>query len=98
MIITAAEQQTMNFYMNVTNLAKTDLARKLYMEIAQVEEEHVTQYESLMDSGATWLEMLLWHEYCHVPHNKVRHDHYNKQGTASVQYRDNILQIRYWGR
>ncbi len=63
MIITAAEQQTMNYYMNVTNLVKDDLARKLYMEIAQVEEEHVTQYESLMDSGATWLEMLLWHEY-----------------------------------
>ena len=49
--------------MNVTNLVKTDLSRKLYMEIAQVEEEHVTQYESLIDSGATWLEMLLWHEY-----------------------------------
>jgi rubrerythrin len=63
LIITAAEQQTMNYYMNVTNLAKTDMARKLYMEIAQVEEEHVAQYESLMDSGATWLEMLLWHEY-----------------------------------
>ena len=63
MIITAAEQQTMNYYMNITNLATCDLARKLYMEIAQVEEEHVTQYESLMDSTATWLEMLLWHEY-----------------------------------
>ncbi len=63
MIITAAEQQTMNYYMNVTNLVKNDLSRKLYMEIAQVEEEHVTQYESLLDSGATWLEMLLWHEY-----------------------------------
>ncbi len=63
MIITAAEQQTMNYYMNVTNLVKSDLSRKLYMEIAQVEEEHVTQYESLLDSGATWLEMLLWHEY-----------------------------------
>lgn len=63
MIITAAEQQTMNYYMNIANLAKSDLSRKLYMEIAQVEEEHVTQYESLLDSGATWLEMLLWHEY-----------------------------------
>lgn len=63
LIITAAEQQTMNYYMNIANLAKTDLSRKLYMEIAQVEEEHVTQYESLMDSSATWLEMLLWHEY-----------------------------------
>ncbi len=64
MIITAAEQQTMNYYMNISNLATNDLSRKLYMEIAQVEEEHVTQYESLMDSDATWLEMLLWHEYC----------------------------------
>ncbi|MBQ8283658.1 MAG: hypothetical protein IJX75_01055 [Clostridia bacterium] len=64
MIITAAEQQTMNYYMNVTNFACTDMGRKLYQEIALVEEEHVTQYESLMDSNATWLEMLLWHEYC----------------------------------
>ncbi len=63
MIITAAEQQTMNYYMNVTNFACTDIARKLYQEIALVEEEHVTQYESLMDPNATWLEMLLWHEY-----------------------------------
>ena len=64
MIITAAEQQTMNYYMNITNLATNDLARKLYEEIALVEEEHVTQYESLMDSTASWFEMLLWHEYC----------------------------------
>lgn len=64
MIITAAEQQTMNYYMNVTNFACNDLARKLYQEIALVEEEHVTHYESLMDPNATWLENLLWHEYC----------------------------------
>ena len=64
MIITAAEQQTMNYYMNVTNFACGDMGRKLYQEIALVEEEHVTQYESLMDPNATWLEMLLWHEYC----------------------------------
>ncbi len=63
MIITAAEQQTMNYYMNVTAFACTDISRKLYQEIAMVEEEHVTQYESLMDPNATWLEMLLWHEY-----------------------------------
>ena len=64
MIITGAEQQTMNYYMNVTNFAKSDLGRRLYQEIALVEEEHVTHYESLMDGNATWLEMLLWHEYC----------------------------------
>jgi len=64
MIITAAEQQTMNYYMNVTNFAKSDIGRRLYEEIAMVEEEHVTQYESLMDPNSSWLEMLLWHEYC----------------------------------
>ncbi len=64
MIITAAEQQTMNYYMNVATFACSDTARRLYQEIALVEEEHVTHYESLMDPNATWLEMLLWHEYC----------------------------------
>ena len=63
MTITAAEQQTMNYYMNVANFALTDMGRRLYEEIALVEEEHVTQYEDLTDSTATWLEMLLWHEY-----------------------------------
>ena len=63
MIITAAEQQTMNYYMNITNLATNDMSRRLYEEIALVEEEHVTQYGALMDANATWLEMLLWHEY-----------------------------------
>ncbi len=63
MIITAAEQQTMNYYMNVTDFSPSDLGRRLYEEIALVEEEHVTQYEDLMDPSSTWLEMLLWHEY-----------------------------------
>ncbi len=63
MIITAAEQQTMNYYMNVTTLGCNDLMRKLYQEIAMVEEEHVTQYESLIDPNATWMEMMLLHEY-----------------------------------
>ncbi len=63
MIITAAEQQTMNYYMNVTNFAMSDAGRSLYEEIALVEEEHVTQYEDLMDPRSSWLEMLLWHEY-----------------------------------
>ena len=65
MIITAAEQQTMNFYMNLgTFYAASDIGRKLFLEIGMVEEQHVTQYESLMDSTATWLECLLMHEYC----------------------------------
>lgn len=62
-IITAAEQQTMNYYMNVGTFYTSDLGRKLFSEIAMIEEQHVTQYESLNDSSATWLEMLLMHEY-----------------------------------
>lgn len=63
-IIIAAEQQTMNYYMNVAPLyCKSDLGRRLYQEIAMIEEEHVSQYESLKDTGATWLEDLLMHEY-----------------------------------
>lgn len=62
-IITAAEQQTMNYYMNVTNLYMGDLGRKLYQEIGMIEEQHVSQYESLKDPNMTWLEDLLMHEY-----------------------------------
>ena len=62
-IITAAEQQTMNYYMNITGFYKNDLGRKLYQEIGMIEEEHVSQYESLKDPSATWLEDLLMHEY-----------------------------------
>ena len=63
MIITAAEQQTMNFYMNMAQMYKNDYGRKLFAEIAMVEEEHVTQYESLNDPNGSWLEHWLMHEY-----------------------------------
>lgn len=62
-IITAAEQQTMNFYMNVGGFYTSDIGRKLYQEIGLVEEDHVTQYGSLIDPSQTWLENLLMHEY-----------------------------------
>ncbi len=61
--ITAAEQQTMNFYMNMGHRYVEPLARSLYLEIAQVEEEHVTQYESLLDPAESWFEQLVHHEY-----------------------------------
>ena len=63
MTITAAEQQTMNYYMNQTGFYRNDLGRRLYQEIALIEEQHVTQYESLMDPNTTWLECNLMHEY-----------------------------------
>jgi len=61
--ITAGEQQTMNFYMNVGNRALDMLGRGLYAEIAMVEEEHVSHYESLADPTVSWFEMLVLHEY-----------------------------------
>ena len=62
--ITAAEQQTINYYMNIAQWYKNDLGRKLYAEIAMIEEAHVTQYESLKDPNMTWLEQWVMHEYC----------------------------------
>ena len=62
-IITAAEQQTMNYYMNISQWYKNDLGRRLYAEIGMVEEEHVTQYESLKDPTCSWLEQWVLHEY-----------------------------------
>lgn len=62
--ITAAEQQTMNYYMNIAQWYKNDLGRKLYAEIAMIEEAHVTQYESLKDPNLSWLEQWVMHEYC----------------------------------
>ncbi len=67
-IITAAEQQTMNFYMNLGAYYPNDLGRKMFSEIALIEEQHVSGYESLKDPETTWLECLLMHEYteCYV--------------------------------
>jgi len=62
-IITAAEQQTMNFYMNVNGAYTGDLGRQLYQEIGMIEEQHVSHYGSLMDPRATWLECLLMHQH-----------------------------------
>ena len=68
MIITAAEQQTMNFYMNVGAHYQTEGGKRLYEEICLVEEEHVTQYGSLIDPSPDPFECCLLHEYteCYV--------------------------------
>ena len=62
-IITAAEQQTMNYYMNVCAAYPEASGRALYREIGMIEEQHVSQYGSLMDVNCTWLENLLMHQY-----------------------------------
>ncbi len=62
-IITSAEQQTMNYYMNVAGFYPTEIGRRMYQEIGMIEEQHVTQYGSLIDPRPTWLENLLLHQY-----------------------------------
>lgn len=64
--ITAAEFQTHDYYMNVGPLFADPMARQLYAEIASIEEQHVTQYESLLDPEETWLEQWLMHEATEV--------------------------------
>ena len=51
------------YTMNVGNRASEMTGRGLYLEIGQVEEQHVTHYESLMDPKETWFERLCLHEY-----------------------------------
>lgn len=62
-IITAAEQQTMNYYMNIGSFYKNQKGRELYTEIGMVEEQHVSQYGSLIDPNQSWFEKSLMHEY-----------------------------------
>lgn len=61
-MITGAEYQTHDYYMNIGPLFADPLARQLYAEIASVEEQHVTQYESLMDPSESLIERWIVHE------------------------------------
>ncbi len=62
-IITGAEQQTMNYYMNVSAAYPKDFGRGLYQEIGMVEEQHVTHYGALLDPSLSWLENLVMGQY-----------------------------------
>jgi len=62
MTLVASEYQTHDYYMHVGPLFADSLARQLYAEIASIEEQHVTQYESLIDPDETWIEKWVMHE------------------------------------
>lgn len=62
LMITAAEFQTHDYYMNIGPLFSDPVARQLYAEIASIEEQHVTQYGSLVDPDESILEQMLLHE------------------------------------
>ncbi|MBD8572261.1 MULTISPECIES: hypothetical protein [Pseudomonas syringae group] len=65
-LITAAEYQTHDYYMNIGPTFADPVARALYAEIASVEEQHVTQYGSLQDPSETFIEKWLIHEAMEV--------------------------------
>jgi hypothetical protein len=52
--------------MNVGPQFADPVARQLYAEIASIEEQHVTHYESMMDPDETWLERWVLQEAVEV--------------------------------
>ena len=85
--LVGAEYQTHDYYMTVGPTYADPLGRQLYAEIASIEEQHVTQYESIVDPEETWLEKLLLHEA-----NEV----YNYY--SCVQYETNKRIKQVWER
>ena len=64
--LVAGEQQTHNFYAEHGFMYGNDILRRTYAEIKDVEEEHVTMYESLIDPTESVWEKLVMHEYCEI--------------------------------
>jgi hypothetical protein len=60
--LVAGEYQTHDYYMNIGPLFSDSLARQLYAEIASIEEQHVTQYSSMLDPSESWIEQWVLHE------------------------------------
>ena len=64
--VLSGEQQTHNFYAEHGFMYGDHVLRETYAEIKDVEEEHVTMYESLIDPTESWYEKLLLHEFTEV--------------------------------
>lgn len=60
--IMSGEYQTRDYYMNIGPTFADPVARQLYAEIASIEEQHVTQYGSIIDPNETWLEKWMLYE------------------------------------
>jgi hypothetical protein len=60
--LVGGEYQTHDYYMTVGPTYSDPIGRQLYAEIASIEEQHVTQYESIIDASETWLEKWVLHE------------------------------------
>jgi hypothetical protein len=85
--IMAAENQTHDYYMTIGPMFADPLARQLYAEIASIEEQHTTQYESIIDANETWMEKWLMHEAMEV---------YNYMGCSQYETNPRIKAI--WDR
>lgn len=64
--LVSAEQQTHNFYSEHGMEYGNQCIRETYAEIKDVEEEHVSMYESLIDPTESLYEKLLLHEFMEV--------------------------------
>ena len=85
--ITAAENQTHDYYMTIGPMFADPIARQLYAEIASIEEQHTTQYESLLDPKESPLEKWVMHEAMEV---------YNYLGCMQYETNPRIKEI--WTR
>lgn len=90
LIIVALEQQAMTFYMNTGNRLTDMLGRALYIEIAQMKEQHVSRYESLMDPLLSWFHVLLLYEYneCYLYYSFIQDEPYP---AARMIWEQNLL-------
>ena len=64
--VLSGEQQTHNFYAEHGFMYADHVLRETYAEIKDVEEEHVTMYESLIDPSESMFEKALLHEFTEV--------------------------------
>ena len=64
--VLSGEQQTHNFYAEHGFMYGDHVLRETYAEIKDVEEEHVTMYESLIDPNESMWEKFLIHEFTEV--------------------------------
>ncbi|MDB4933376.1 MAG: hypothetical protein JWP87_348 [Labilithrix sp.] len=87
MTLTASELQTEDYYMNIGPLFADPLARQLYAEISSIEEQHVTQYGSLLDPRESHLEKWMLLQATEV---------YNYYGCAQSESNPRVREI--WNR
>jgi hypothetical protein len=62
LMVLAGKARIHDYFSHIGPLFADPVARQVYAEISSVEEQHLTQYESIIDSSETWMEKWLLHE------------------------------------